>query len=130
MGLIRQAGSRNALVYVERIVLMLFISCLALWNGKLVVGYLIPSLVGGQIFALWENYCEHHRANPYDRFRDSVSCYDSFYNWLWFNNGYHQEHHLRPQLHWTLIPVVKDELPSDRVIVRSHHLTNSFKRLD
>lgn len=124
--LIRQAGTKSNLVYGELIVLMLFISVLALLNSKLVILYLIPSLVGGQIFALWENYCEHHRADPYDRLRDSVSCYAPFYNWIWFNNGYHQEHHLRPQVHWTMIRVVQDELPKDRVIVTKHHLTNSF----
>jgi len=30
-----------------------------------------------------------------------VSSYNKFYNWLWFGNGYHAEHHYPPRLHWT-----------------------------
>ena len=29
------------------------------------------------------------------------STYGRLYNWLWFNNGYHAEHHFRPKIHWT-----------------------------
>ena len=32
-----------------------------------------------------------------------MSSYHKFYNWLWFNNGYHAEHHFRPKMHWTLM---------------------------
>ena len=30
-----------------------------------------------------------------------VSSYDKLYNWLWFFNGFHAEHHFRPKVHWT-----------------------------
>ena len=25
----------------------------------------------------------------------------ALYNWVWFYNGYHAEHHFRPKVHWT-----------------------------
>ncbi len=30
-----------------------------------------------------------------------VSSYHKLYNLIWFNNGYHAEHHYRPKVHWT-----------------------------
>ena len=36
-----------------------------------------------------------------------VSCYGTGYNWLWFNDGYHVEHHQGPGTHWTRLPAVR-----------------------
>ena len=30
-----------------------------------------------------------------------MSSYGKVYNWIFFNNGYHAEHHFRPKAHWT-----------------------------
>jgi fatty acid desaturase len=48
-----------------------------------------------------EGYLEHYGAQPGNPFANSVSSYHRMYNWLWFNNGYHAEHHYRPRMHWT-----------------------------
>lgn len=124
--LFKLSSKNSKLPLIEVTVLALFLIVCALFNSKLFLIYLLPSYVGGQFFALWENHCEHHRANPNDRKRDSVSCYNPLYNLLWFNNGFHQEHHYSPQIHWTEIPKVKDALPNDRIIVKGCHLTNIF----
>jgi fatty acid desaturase len=56
------------------------------------------------------NYYEHHRAtDPDNRLADSVSYYGRWYNLMMFNEGYHQEHHLKPHLHWTRRPQVHGE---------------------
>lgn len=125
-GLVNEALKKSKLVLWELLTIASFLGVLLFLNWKLALFYLVPSIFLGQVFSLWENYCEHHYADPYDRKRDSVSCYNSFYNWIWFNNGYHQEHHFSPQMHWTEIPKVKASLPDDRVIVKGCHLTNSF----
>jgi beta-carotene hydroxylase len=31
-------------------------------------------------------------------------------NWLFFNNGYHTAHHLRPSMHWSALPLLHAEL--------------------
>ena len=58
---------------------------------------------------------------------NSVSAYGKLYNFVWFNNGYHQEHHFRPGTHWMDLPKVRKELPSDedrQVIKNGSHLSN------
>jgi len=54
-----------------------------------------------------QNYFEHYGAAPGNRLTDSVSYYGRVYNLLTFNDGYHQEHHLRPQSHWSKMPEVR-----------------------
>jgi fatty acid desaturase len=56
-----------------------------------------------------QNYYEHYGAAPDSRYADSVSYYGRIYNLLTFNDGYHQEHHLRPQAHWSAMPTVRCE---------------------
>src|SRR5262245_27933212 len=66
-----------------------------------------PTFYCGWFLALLENYYEHHRAtDPDSRLADSVSYYGRWYNLMMFNEGYHQEHHLKPHLHWTKRPRV------------------------
>lgn len=125
-GLYRKASKDSRLPLLETLALFIFLAAFSYLNWKLFLLYLVPSYLGGQFFAVWENYCEHHFANPNDRLRDSVSCYNAFYNFIWFNNGYHQEHHYSPQVHWLQVPKVREQLPPDRVIVKGCHLTNSF----
>jgi fatty acid desaturase len=60
-----------------------------------------------------QNYYEHYGAAPGSRLTDSVSYYGRVYNLLTFNDGYHQEHHLRPQSHWTRMPEVRSKYRSE-----------------
>jgi fatty acid desaturase len=68
-----------------------------------------------------QNYYEHYGAAPANRFANSASYYGKLYNLLTFNDGYHQEHHLRPLTHWTQMPRVhreyKDQLDQVERIV-------------
>lgn len=68
-----------------------------------------------------QNYYEHYGAEPENRYANSVSYYGSLYNLLSFNDGYHQEHHLRPFAHWTQMPRVTVEYadklnPEERIV--------------
>ncbi|WP_437661575.1 fatty acid desaturase family protein [Sorangium sp. So ce1182] len=72
-----------------------------------------------------ENYLQHWgAADPMDPKRDSVSCYATLYNLLTFNLGYHQEHHLRPGVHWLKLSRTTAELPAARRIVPFTHYIN------
>ncbi len=128
VSLYRTASKKSFLVHLEFASLVIFILFLVFKSWVLFLSYVLSIYLLGQIFALWENYCEHHLADFNDRKRDSVSCYNSLYNFLWFNNGFHQEHHFSPQVHWTQMASVREKLPSDRVITKYCHLYHSFKK--
>ena len=50
------------------------------------------------------------RGNPDKPIAWGVSSYHKLYNWLFFNNGYHAEHHFRPKLHWTKMEQLHEEI--------------------
>ena len=44
-----------------------------------------------------------------------VSSYAKWYNIIWFNNGYHAEHHYRPKLHWTRMKQFHEAIAAQQV---------------
>jgi fatty acid desaturase len=102
------------------------LAALAWLNPLGLIAFYVPVWLLGNVATHAENYVEHHGAIPGDRRTDSVSCYGWLYNFAWFNNGYHQEHHYRPQVHWTLLPRLTPLLPgeSQRRVVRGAHWFN------
>jgi len=75
-----------------------------------------------------EGYLEHYGAKPGNYYANSVSSYNWLYNFLWFNNGYHQEHHWDPKWHWTkmhtLRQQIKPEMDANKTrILRGPHIT-------
>ena len=45
-----------------------------------------------------------HLQGRFEHARGTVSHYGRTYNWLFFNDGYHVEHHARAARHWTALP--------------------------
>src|SRR5262249_50082861 len=73
------------------------------WPGFFLTAYLPGYLVGLGLCWLQGHY-EHHRG--------TVSHHGRLYNLLFFNDGYHAEHHERPGLHWTRLPgTVRADVP-------------------
>ncbi len=116
------------LVYLEVIAMIGFFAALAYVNWWATLVYLVPVVLLGQAASMAENYLEHRGADPESRMTDSVSSYSPIYNALWFNNGYHQEHHYRPQVHWRDIYRLREHMlpESERRVVRGSHLGNLF----
>lgn len=106
----------------------LFVILLAAINWRGVIFVYVPIWWIAQTLARVEVYSEHFGATPGDRRTDAVSCYGRWYNLLWFNNGYHQEHHFRPGVHWSGLPALKDQmLPEiERRVVPIAHFTNTM----
>ena len=75
---------------------------LALWAGLLVVApqffltAYVPGFVIGMGLCALQGYFEHSPR--------TASHYGRLYNALFFNDGYHVEHHARPGCHWTRLP--------------------------
>lgn len=113
-------------VVAEFAALATVVLLLAVLNPWGLLAFYLPVWFLGNAGAMAENYLEHFGATPGNRKTDSVSCYGRLYNLVWFNNGYHQEHHYRPQVHWTRVPEIRSLLPpeSDRRVVRGAHWFN------
>jgi hypothetical protein len=60
------------------------------------LGYL-PGYLAGLILCAMQGHWEHTAGKP-------VSHYGRVYNFLFFNDGYHAEHHAAPGIHWTDLP--------------------------
>lgn len=56
------------------------------------------------------NLFQHDGADPDSRHNHSRSFVGKTVNWLTFNNGFHAAHHLRPGLHWSLLPAAHERL--------------------
>lgn len=69
----------------------------------------LPALFVSLALVNIQNYYEHYGAVPENSYANSVSYYGRLYNLLTFNDGYHQEHHLRPLTHWTQMPRVRQQ---------------------
>jgi fatty acid desaturase len=112
-------------IAVEAAVIGAFWLVLAVADWRFAAFYLVVAYLSlAATYA--QNYLEHYGAIPGSRKTDSVSCYGRLYNILWCNNGYHQEHHYRPGVHWTMLPELRARmLPEDqRRVVRWSHLLN------
>jgi fatty acid desaturase len=130
--LLHEAKKRRLLgqVHRETIGIVALFVLFAVQNPRGLVFFYLPVWFFGNVAAQAENYLEHHGAIPGNRKTDSVSSYGRLYNLIWFNNGYHQEHHYRPQVHWTGVPEIKELLPpeSERRVVRGAHWFNFTPR--
>ncbi len=69
-------------------------------NWRFVV-YFLPFMYLGHCMSYLNGYYRHFGGNPDEPAAWGVSSYGKVYNWIFFNNGYHAEHHFRPKCHWT-----------------------------
>jgi fatty acid desaturase len=74
-----------------------------LLNWQYVMFFFLPFFYLGHCFSYLNGYFRHYGADPDKPIAWGVSSYGKIYNWLFFYNGYHAEHHFRPKVHWTKI---------------------------
>ena len=113
---------------IETLTLAAFWIVMALLNWRFFVMFYLPSYYLGWMLSYAEGYLEHYDAKPGNPYANSVSSYNWLYNFFWFNNGYHQEHHWDPKVHWTrmahLHGDIKDRLEANGTrMLRGPHLT-------
>jgi len=96
-------------------------------NWKFMLFY-IPFYYFGHCLSYLNGYFLHYGANPDLPIAWGVSSYHKLYNLIWFNNGYHAEHHFRPKNHWTEMEALREKIKDEqkkagvRVITPPHAL--------
>ena len=85
---------------VELATFMLTLAVMAFFNWRFIV-YFLPFMYLGHCMSYLNGYYRHFGGNTEEPIAWGVSSYGKVYNWIFFNNGYHAEHHFRPKCHWT-----------------------------
>ena len=78
------------------------------------IAYFLPFWYFGHCLSYLNGYYLHYGGNPDVPVAWGVSSYHKLYNWIWFNNGFHAEHHYRPRVHWTKMQELRDQLKSEQ----------------
>ncbi|GAA2586318.1 hypothetical protein GCM10010399_15410 [Dactylosporangium fulvum] len=105
----RHPGRRAAelaQIRYDRLAQLAFTVLLAVLSWQWVLLCYLPAVAVAFTLVNVQNYYRHFGAEPDSRYANSVSHYGRLYNRLTFNDGYHQEHHLRPATHWSRLPEV------------------------
>jgi fatty acid desaturase len=127
---VRAAAKQHHLpqLAVEFVVLAAYWTTMALVNWRFFVFFYLPSYYLGWMASYAEGYLEHYGCKPGNPLANSVSSYNRLYNLLWFNNGYHQEHHWDPKWHWSRMHELHEKLrpqmeANGTRMLRGPHLT-------
>jgi fatty acid desaturase len=124
----RHGRANVAQVAAETLALAVLWGAMAWFNWPYFCFFYLPSFFFGWVLSYAEGYLEHYGAQPGNPYANSVSSYNRLYNLLWFNNGYHQEHHWDPKMHWTrmhrLHEQIRPQLEENHTrVLRGPHLT-------
>lgn len=84
------------LACVALVLLIMFV-----FDWRYVLFFFLPFYYLGHCFSYLNGYFRHYGADPDKPIAWGVSSYGKLYNWIFFYNGYHAEHHFRPKVHWT-----------------------------
>lgn len=126
-------GSRQVIqLVVETLALGAFWGLMFWLDWRYFVFYYLTSYYVGWMLSYAEGYFKHYDTKPGNPYANSVSSYHWFYNLVWFNNGFHQEHHWDPKVHWTrmqeLHECIRPQLIANGAkMLRGPHLTAFFE---
>lgn len=72
------------------------------WRATLL--FLVLPWLGAQLTLVGMNLLQHQDCDTGSEFDHSRNITGTLANWILLNNGFHTAHHLRPSLHWSLLP--------------------------
>ena len=100
-------------VFLRRIVfgeVGFILMCILLWQinpAATTTVFIVPFIVArfGMMAGNWAQHAFIDATDPGNSFKNSITCINAKYNHLCFNDGYHIGHHVRPNMHWTDMPL-------------------------
>jgi fatty acid desaturase len=95
--------------------------------------FFLPFYYFGHCLSYLNGYYLHYGGDTDQPIAWGVSSYHKLYNWLWFNNGYHAEHHFRPKMHWTQMKefhrkIAKDQEAAGVRVIKPPHVFGFLDR--
>lgn len=99
----------------ERVITYSFVVTLLVLNWYSTLTYLIVPWVFAQWCLLSINLLQHQDCDIDSQYNHSRNITGKFTNWLLLNNGYHTAHHIKPGLHWSLLPAFHKEQIQGRI---------------
>lgn len=120
----------------QALVLISFICIVTLINpGATVLYFFVPWFLGAFLL-VGVNLYQHAHCSTENIFEGSRNFTNRFENWIFFNNGFHTIHHLRPDSHWSLLPEmhrqIEEKIPGHLIqgSIVFYSLKNSLGRQD
>lgn len=101
-------------VLLERIIYYPLLLTLLIFGPLETLLFIILPQLYGQWGILAINHVQHDGCDADSEYNHSRNFVGRWLNWWVFNNGYHTAHHLRPNLHWTQVPQLHQEI-RDRI---------------
>jgi fatty acid desaturase len=93
---------RGESIFIIALILLAFVNLKAtLWVFVTCTIIVRFSMMAGN----WGQHAFVDEPTPENNYRNSITCINNAYNKKCFNDGYHIGHHLRPNMHWTEMPV-------------------------
>ena len=89
------------------------------WRSALI--YIGIPVLAGHWCIVTINLLQHQDCDHASEYNHSRNITGAAINWLFLNNGFHTAHHLRPGLHWSLLPEYHREV----VVPNAHPSLNS-----
>jgi fatty acid desaturase len=99
----------------EKLTLRLLILLLIIISPKKTLIFILIPWAIGIVSLLGINLLQHENCQPESRYQNSRNFTSPLGNWLFFNNGYHTIHHLRPTLHWSLLKTAHEKIVKPRI---------------
>ena len=95
--LYRQALLERSVFYPALVLLMVL-------DGRATLLFLLLPWITAQLALVGVNLLQHQDCDTASEYDHSRNVTGRLVNWLLLNNGYHTAHHLRPSMHWSLLP--------------------------
>lgn len=97
---------------LERLALYSIVPAMLFVRPVETLAYVVGPFLFGQWAILAINHLQHSGCDPASEYGHSRNFIGRWLNWWMLNNGYHTAHHLRPEVHWSLLPKVHEQIRS------------------